>query len=209
MRCAGKSSAALAVVTLALATPARAASKAHGPVGNPSAWFGDDAYPAEALRAGQQGRTIAEVQIDDTGLLVSCRVASSSGSASLDQATCAVALQDRHYQPATDGRGRPIASHARLSILWRIPAGREFGDPVDVTAAPPALRTMEMSLTVAGDGTLEACHAEFTGRKPGETGDPCERVKVGSKVSAGLRRDGRPVGARIVTRLSEQVLVDP
>ena len=199
----------LAGLVLGLAQPACAQSKSRGPSGSPLAWFSPDDYPPEALRAGDQGRVIAEVQIDDTGKVVSCKVVGSSGSASLDQKTCTVALEDRHFEPAVDQKGRPIASHTQFAVRWAIPAGHEFGDPIDVTVGPPAIRTMEMTVTLAGDGTLEGCHADLTGRKPGEIGDPCDRMKVGTKVSAGFSRAGRPVGARIVTRLSEQVLLDP
>lgn len=188
--------------------PAVAQSKARGPSGNPAAWFGPENYPAAAIRASEQGRVIAEIQIDDTGKIVSCKVIESSGSASLDQATCAIALQDRYYSPASDRQGRPIASRTKLAVRWVLPNGA-LGKPLDVTDGPPVAHAVTMTLTIGGDGVLEGCHAEVTGRRPGDTSDPCDRMTVGSKVSAGFRRDGHPVGAKIVTRVSEEVLIDP
>ncbi len=98
--------------------PARASS---GLRGNPGQFFGPDAYPAEAIRAGEQGRTVAALTIDAAGLPTACAVETSSGSRSLDSATCAIAMGRVRFDPARDEEGRPIASHYRLPVRWVLP----------------------------------------------------------------------------------------
>lgn len=106
--------------------PAEATSAAdlpdpHGPMvlGNPADWFSPDYYPPDAKRAGQQGRVAVLLDVDETGKVRACTVTESSSVPSLDQATCRLATQFGRYRPATDAKGRPVASSARIpSVRW-------------------------------------------------------------------------------------------
>lgn len=89
--------------------------------GNPGSAFGPDSYPPEAIRQGQQGRTVAVLTVDASGTPVRCTVKTSSGSRALDRATCTTALARVRFEPARDNRGAPIASHYTLPVRWVLP----------------------------------------------------------------------------------------
>ncbi len=114
-----------AVLALAIVPASAVASDKSSPphvVGNAGAYFGADAYPPEALRAGEQGRVIASVAVDAAGAPTGCTTATSSGSASLDAATCAIAMAKVRFTPALDSRGRPTTGEYKLAVRWVLPA---------------------------------------------------------------------------------------
>jgi TonB family protein len=97
-------------------------AKARLPLrGNPGAAFVSDAYPDDALRNNEQGRTVAVLTVDASGTPSDCVVKTSSGSQSLDKATCRVALRRVRFEPARDKRGAPIPSHYTLPVRWVLP----------------------------------------------------------------------------------------
>ncbi|UVO49558.1 energy transducer TonB [Sphingomonas sp. SUN019] len=89
--------------------------------GNPGAAFSADNYPFEALRRREQGRTVARLSIDASGTPVRCAVETSSGSSSLDETTCQIALRSVRFDPARDSAGVPKASEYKLPVRWQIP----------------------------------------------------------------------------------------
>lgn len=104
----------------AIPAPDRALAHA-GLRGNPGQYFGAGAYPAEAIRANEQGRTVARLAIDASGTPVGCTIAVSSGSRSLDAATCAIAIGKVRFTPARDDKGVAIASSYTLPVRWVLP----------------------------------------------------------------------------------------
>jgi TonB family protein len=91
--------------------------------GNPGQFFSADAYPPEALRAEEQGRTVADLLVDRTGTPTGCTIETSSGSRSLDAATCSIAIGKIRFDPARDKKGVAIVSHYRLPVRWVLPEG--------------------------------------------------------------------------------------
>lgn len=89
--------------------------------GDPARFFTADAYPPDAIRAGEQGRTVARLTVDPLGIPRACAINSSSGSRSLDAATCAIAIGKVRFTPARDATGRPIASYMTLPVRWVLP----------------------------------------------------------------------------------------
>lgn len=89
--------------------------------GNPGQYFNADTYPPSALRAGEAGRVVATLTIGTDGRVQECVVASSSGSAALDQQTCRIAKSRVRYTPAKDENGQPIISKTTLPVRWQIP----------------------------------------------------------------------------------------
>lgn len=75
-------------------------------------------YPAEAARLRQQGLVRYELTIGTDGIPLSCRVLSSSGSPSLDEATCRVMRTRARFIPARDAAGRRTIDRVRHSINW-------------------------------------------------------------------------------------------
>ena len=135
---------------------------------SPGAYFNADAYPPAALRAGEQGRVVARLEIDDTGRVVSCTVTTSSGSASLDQTTCRIALDRISFTPAADRRGRAIASTYILPVRWVLPTGDRFVE---------RMRPVEIAIeqVVDADGQRRSCTFEVNGVQQ-TTPDTCDQA---------------------------------
>lgn len=82
--------------------------------------FTPDYYPADAKRAGVQGRTAMRLSVDVNGAVTDCRVAQSSGSDDLDAVTCRLAIRDIRFAPARDQLNRPVASIFPLAVRWEL-----------------------------------------------------------------------------------------
>jgi TonB family protein len=180
----------LCLVTAALCClhdPAMAGSKAAGVTGNPAQFFGPEQYPPEALRAHQQGRVVARLWVDTEGKVASCSVRQSSGSRSLDATTCEIALSRVTYSPATDKRGRPIASEVMLPVRWVLPEG-----PTEVGDMPREWK-VEQTISVDSAGEVVACASISTPPNPAAT-DPCSEWPVGQKLPNPWLLNGKPVG---------------
>ena len=102
------------------APPARA-SQAAGLKGNPGQFFGDDAYPAAAIRAEAQGRVVAKLSVGTDGRVTDCSVTQSSGNSDLDSTTCRIAKSRVRFTPAKDDAGQPMASTFNLPVRWVLP----------------------------------------------------------------------------------------
>ena len=97
------------------------ASKAAGVKGNPGRYFGPDAYPPAAIRAGAQGRVVAKLTVGTDGRVSNCVVETSSGNNDLDETTCRIARSRVRFTPAQDQNGSPIVSSYTLPVRWVLP----------------------------------------------------------------------------------------
>lgn len=95
--------------------------RAAAPLGMPGRWVSDSDYPAAALHRGEQGAAGFEVTIGPDGRVRDCRITRSSGSASLDAATCAKVSERAQFTPARDENGDPVTGRYANVIRWRIP----------------------------------------------------------------------------------------
>ncbi|WP_347093518.1 energy transducer TonB [Sphingomonas parapaucimobilis] len=77
-------------------------------------------YPAEALAKHQEGRTILTIHVTAKGKVDSCSVITSSGSKSLDDATCLFARHVR-FDPARDAAGQAVEADMQFPMNWRLP----------------------------------------------------------------------------------------
>ncbi|WP_294338964.1 energy transducer TonB [uncultured Sphingomonas sp.] len=111
---------AVALASLPPADGQTRGGKSAGVKGNPGEWFSPENYPPEARRRGIEGRVLALMKIDATGAVVDCIVTKSSGSSLLDEGTCSVVRTKGRFTPATDRRGRPIASDYPLAVKWAL-----------------------------------------------------------------------------------------
>jgi TonB family protein len=91
---------------------------------------GDD-YPASALRAEEQGQVDYRLLVAADGRPAGCTILASSGSASLDSATCRLATLRMRFAPARDWKGRAIAAWVVGRVVWRIE------DPPQPPPEPP------------------------------------------------------------------------
>jgi protein TonB len=84
--------------------------------------FSSDDYPAAAVRAREEGNVGFRLEIDKIGRVTACAIIVSSGSATLDSATCGLLVRRARFTPALDYKGKPTADRMTGRILWRLPA---------------------------------------------------------------------------------------
>ncbi len=89
--------------------------------GNPGVWFSNDAYPVDAIRRSEQGRTVAKLLVDATGAPTKCIIASSSNSASLDMTTCSILMAHATFKPARDRNGVATVGDYTVPVRWVLP----------------------------------------------------------------------------------------
>lgn len=75
-------------------------------------------YPRDASRAGATGSVTATLDITADGRVAGCTVVRSSGSPSLDAATCALIRRRFRFDPARDAAGNPVAGTAGWRQDW-------------------------------------------------------------------------------------------
>ncbi|WP_344706739.1 energy transducer TonB [Sphingomonas swuensis] len=90
---------------------------------NLAAYFADNDYPDSAIRNDEQGTTTFELTVSPKGRVEDCRIASSSGSATLDSTTCRILQERARFRPATDPAGNPVPDTVRGRIRWALPDG--------------------------------------------------------------------------------------
>ena len=78
-------------------------------------------YPAGARRARAQGRAYYHVRVGRDGRVTACEITRSTGSRSLDEATCRILRQRMLYDPARDAQGRRVPGEDTGYVAWRLP----------------------------------------------------------------------------------------
>lgn len=78
-------------------------------------------YPEEAIRAHQEGVTLARLIINTDGRVENCAIVTSSGAAALDERTCALAQSRGRFRPAAGVDGQPMRSVWVLRVIWMLP----------------------------------------------------------------------------------------
>lgn len=89
------------------------------PCGNESQWTVESDYPEDARRNGSQGTARVDLAIDGKGKITACKLKKSSGTKSLDQATCTLMRSRGRYLPARDEDG-PVPSVVQMSFTWKL-----------------------------------------------------------------------------------------
>lgn len=80
--------------------------------------YGD--YPASALQANEQGTEVAAWDVAADGSVENCRIVRSSGSATLENESCARITRKLRYEPARDVAGVPVRATDMIATNWRI-----------------------------------------------------------------------------------------
>lgn len=108
----------LSILTAAVQTPpARDLSR---PAAITAGWISNRDYPRAALSAGEQGNVRIRYLVTERGRVSECTIEQSSGSAALDQQSCAIWMQRMRFRPARDASGRPIPEASTQLFAWRI-----------------------------------------------------------------------------------------
>lgn len=83
--------------------------------------FSSDDYPARAIRNEEQGTVQFRVTIAPDGLVSDCTVIASSGSPSLDRASCAIVSERARFEPARDANGQRVGDSLTTRVRWELP----------------------------------------------------------------------------------------
>lgn len=88
---------------------------------NLASYVSDSDYPASAIRSEQQGTTRFRLSVAPNGKVTDCVVTSSSGSPTLDAATCRLMKSRARFTPAKDSDGKAVPDTAASAIRWVLP----------------------------------------------------------------------------------------
>jgi TonB family protein len=126
-------------------------------------------YPAESIRADEEGRVRIALDVDPQGKPTSCTVLQSSGHPRLDERTCQVAMERAAFRPARDEQGKAVSSvwHSR-PIAWKIPS-------MNQATLPPMESYVAVTIQLGADGTLGECTVETSGNMT--VPNACEQAK--------------------------------
>jgi len=89
-------------------------------LGDPGLWTNDADYPAAARLARGAGIIGFTLSVSAEGKVTDCKISHSSGSATLDAATCSLLIKNARLFPALD-QGRPVAGHYSNRFRWSLP----------------------------------------------------------------------------------------
>lgn len=126
--------------------------RAPQPMSYPGSWVVTADYPADSLRANEQGSTGFTVTVDTQGRVKECRISGSSGSPRLDEATCRLVTQRARFTPATDSKNNPIEGTYANRVRWVLPA-----------ITPPEPGQAITTYTVQANGDVTNCRVVLEG----------------------------------------------
>jgi protein TonB len=89
---------------------------------NLASYVSDADYPDSALRNEESGTTGFRLDVGPNGRVTNCTVTASSGSASLDSATCRIMRARARFTPAHDSSGAPVSDAVSARIKWVLPS---------------------------------------------------------------------------------------
>lgn len=151
-------------------------------------------YPAEAVRAGEQGTTGFLLAVGPNGSVTDCNIMRSSGSAILDAATCRLMTSRARFTPALDANGKPTSDTVSARIAWRLPSQ---------SIVVPDLTIVRFA--IGADGKTRDCtlFAESVGRTQEAKSPDCGPRPPDRAVVAAMRAAGGQgaLRVRVETRL--------
>lgn len=128
------------------------------PLTDPASWSSSSDYPAAALRGGDEGDVEFELHIERSGGVTDCKIIKSSGSASLDAATCPHLIKVARFNPS-DVSGEPVRRY-QGKLSWRIGADSPARQITIVLNTLPAALTgvhTDLAFTVTTSGRVTDC----------------------------------------------------
>ena len=100
--------------------PARTVEPARAKA-NLASYISDADYPAAAIRGDEQGRTSFRLTVGTDGRVKECSIVASSGSSSLDSATCRIMKARAKFTPAKNSNDQVVTDTVQSSIKWVLP----------------------------------------------------------------------------------------
>lgn len=165
------------------------------PRANLASFFSADDYPPAARRAHEEGSVAFKLLVGLDGRVIDCSIDQSSGSVSLDTATCRLLYRRARFDPARDLQGEPALGIFRSRIEWRISnaPGRSWA---------PALYVEEMR--AAADGML-FCREGWDVEAPRE--EACDARKAGLLAGRAIEA-GTVLEQSVVTMLTPEGMTE-
>lgn len=164
------------------------------PISNPGEWVQTNDYPSEALVEEKEGVVGFTVGVDTFGRVKSCRITASSGTPSLDEATCRLVTLRARFATATDASGKPIEGTYTNRVRWVIP----------VPPAPVPGKIV-VSFIVQPDGQATDCKAEVEGQGPDGPPPPEQLCSKPLKFEPYRDTQQRPIARKVTTTMSVTV----
>lgn len=100
--------------------PAIATVPPRSATGNLQKLFRSDDYPLAALARKEQGSVTVRLTVGVMGRVGACDIASSSGSRTLDNASCQILQSRALFTPARDSSGNPTPDTVHQEIRWSL-----------------------------------------------------------------------------------------
>lgn len=167
-----------------------------GPVGsraraNLAGYISSSDYPQDAIRAKQEGTTGFRLTVGPDGRVTECLIEKSSGSASLDAATCRIMRSRARFTPALDEARKPTSDTVSSRITWRLPLSRPIPDLV-LTA-----------FNLAADGTPSDCSMEVTinGHPERRLSPDCGLTRPSGPYFEAIKREANGAASRVTIEI--------
>ncbi|WP_268795115.1 energy transducer TonB [Sphingobium sp. Leaf26] len=108
------------------------------PAKTSGAWLSDRDYPSGALRRKEEGPVAFSLLIAPNGRVANCIITATSGSAELDEQTCAMMASRIRFKPAMDENAGATYGSYKGGLFWRLPGSQSrpsyrYAPPVDLT----------------------------------------------------------------------------
>ncbi|HEX8444433.1 MAG TPA: TonB family protein [Allosphingosinicella sp.] len=204
-----------------------AALAQNSPAREVSAWIPEADYPLEALKKFEEGVAQFQVEVDAEGRPGNCVITESSGSATLDAATCKMMLERARFSPALDDQGKTVPATFSRRVNWKLPnivptpTGYEMPirsfesfplkvrDGLFAQLAAIQKTTATVRLDIDETGKLAGCHLlEPTGVSKVDA-LVCKRIKRWGSFKPAHTRDGQPKRASITQQVQFHGSGDP
>ena len=182
-------------------------------------YFSSSWYPPDALRNREEGSVRFQVDVRPNGRVEACRILASSGSRSLDEATCAIIIDRGRFTPARNSEGRAVADRFTARIQWALPA--EAAEPAEHARARAnlasyvwnndyptgALARMEQgtvgfNLDVSEEGRVTYCNVTSSSGSEELDLTTCRIMLERARFEPARDPEGHPVPDRVSARIT-------
>jgi TonB family protein len=158
---------------------------------NLSTYVTSSDYPPDAIRQRHEGTTGFRLTIGPDGRVTDCTIEKSSGSASLDAATCRIMRSRARFTPALDAARKPTSDTISSRISWRLPLPRPIPDLV-VT-----------NFNLAADGSSSDCSIETTlnGNPERRFSPDCSLARPTGPYFDAIKQEAKGMPARVTIEI--------
>lgn len=88
------------------------------PLTSPGDWLNTGDFPVKLRGRGESGVTRFRLDIDETGAVTGCHIATAAGDPAFARATCDGIQKRARFSPALDAQGQPVRSFYVNGVRW-------------------------------------------------------------------------------------------